>query len=174
MSCNALIVIIAKIYRLSRYRTLISPSAEPVTKISSWGSIAMHLIPLSWAWIWDDTERMSVNSDTHFSMHTLSHLESMSQSSLTHIEYTNIALFSSWNDQLVLWCIGQTRCSLIMTSKRCTMEKMIPSVRFNDSFHQTKVGDAETYMQSSTFSVVKVYPTWRHSCSLSYGQLWTS
>lgn len=47
------------------------------------------------------------------------YLESMSQCSLSHIEYANVSFLTGWNYQLMLGRKCQARGSLIMASKSC-------------------------------------------------------
>lgn len=80
---------------------------EPVTKNSSCGSSAMHLMVLSCACRGEGYINYNTLHLYPFSLFT--HLIAVPQCALSHIKDANIAAFATRDEHLMLWCKDQTR-----------------------------------------------------------------
>lgn len=85
-----------------------SPSMEPVTKNSSCGSSAMHLMVLSCA-CREGKRGISIKILYTLSLSVFTYLIAMPQCALSHIKDANIAAFAARDEHLMLWCKDQTR-----------------------------------------------------------------
>lgn len=56
---------------------------------------------------------------TNYMKSSIAYLETMSKNTLPYIEYAYITFLTSRYQQLMLWRIRQTRCTLIVTSESC-------------------------------------------------------